>query len=201
MPTRSPEQVRQELGLPAKGFIFGMVSRGIIEKGWLALLDAFQRLPESIREKCYLVLAGRGPAMSEVDQWLTTRDMADRVRVIHGTHTPQDYIQLFDVGLLPTWFAGESLPTVVIEYMTLGKPIIASRIAGIPELVEKDGESAGILVESKNVQELCLAMVEMYQARELRDRFARVARERSSLFTVHRMVQNYVDLYRSIQTG
>jgi len=51
-----------------------------------------------------------------------------------------------DVGLLPSWFVSESVPSTVIEYLACGKPVIATTIGSIPQMIAREGREAGLLI-------------------------------------------------------
>jgi glycosyltransferase involved in cell wall biosynthesis len=137
---------RKELGLPDKGFLFGMVGRGVEKKGWKQAIDAFMLagLPSA-----YLVLVGGGEYLRE----LATKVIDDRIIFTGETPAPLKYIAHFDVGLMPTLFEQESLPTVIMEYLYCGKPVIATNVGDIRKMLTDDstGEMAGALVDREKL--------------------------------------------------
>jgi glycosyltransferase involved in cell wall biosynthesis len=61
---------------------------------------------------------------------------------------PIDWVRLFDVGLLPSYFPSESLPNSIAEYLFCGIPVIATRIGEIPQMLDVPGQGlAGVLLE------------------------------------------------------
>jgi hypothetical protein len=56
-----------------------------------------------------------------------------RVHFVGFAPNPIDWVRLFDVGLLPSYFASESLPNCVAEYLFCGAPVVATRIGEIPQ--------------------------------------------------------------------
>lgn len=138
-------RTREELGLPASGFLFGMASRGVEKKGWRKAIEAFV---EAAIPNSYLILTGEGEYLSELAK------NNDQTNIIFTgfTHQPLEYIQHFDVCLLPTLFPYESLPTVIIEYLYCGKPIIATDVGEIGKMisVQDDAQLAGDLLPFKN---------------------------------------------------
>ena len=124
-------------------FTFGMVSRGVPEKGWAEALEAFRIALQHSDRPMRLVLVGGGPHLDELKALV-----GENEPVVFTGHqaSPADWISGFDVGLLPSCFAAESLPCVVIEYLTLGKPVIATAIGGIPEMLDTENGPCGTLV-------------------------------------------------------
>lgn len=88
----------------------------------------------------------------------------------------------------------ENCPLVVLEAMAAGRPVVASRIGGIPELV-RDGET-GILIPHNNDEFLADALMQLLEDKELADRMGSMGRVVvSEEFTPQRHLQSIVDLY------
>jgi len=117
---------RAQLGLPDDAIVFTLAGRAIPEKGWLVAVDAFERVRAawSGYRDVRLQLIGDGPAADE----LRRRRRVEGVHLVAHTGRLDDYIHVSDVCMLPSWFAGESMPLVVIEALAQGKPVIVSDI-------------------------------------------------------------------------
>lgn len=120
-------------------FCFGMIARGIREKGWGIAIDAFNKaaIPNT-----RLILVG------ESDYLATQQKQNHNPGIIFRPFTTNALAEIagFNIGLLPSWFASESLPTTIIEYMALGKPTIASDIGEIRSMLKTDTGDAGIII-------------------------------------------------------
>lgn len=86
------------------------------------------------RPDAALVLVGAG---SYVDE-LRRRPLPEGAILAGFSANTLEYVQHFDVGLLPTLFPHESLPTVVIEYVYCGKPVIASDVGEIEQMIRSE---------------------------------------------------------------
>jgi colanic acid/amylovoran biosynthesis glycosyltransferase len=119
------------------------VGRLVSVKGHGVLLEAIARLTESGRSVS-ATFVGDGPRRAALEQLARKLGIADRVTFAGGVG--QDdigrYYEDADVFCLPSF--SEGLPVVLLEAMAAGLPVVASRIAGIPELIEH-GRS-GLLV-------------------------------------------------------
>jgi glycosyltransferase involved in cell wall biosynthesis len=89
----------------------------------------------------------------------------------------------------------EPCPTVLLEAMAHGLPVIGSRIGGIPDLI-RDG-SSGLLVPPDEPARLAESMLVLLADRELRDKLAAGARERSLKFDTEVIVPQVMDVYES----
>lgn len=180
---------RTELGLPEGVFLFGMVSRGIEDKGWRQAVESFLALA---REDCALVLVGEGPCIDALR--LEVRD--PRVEFAGFAGRPIDFIRHFDCGLLPTFYEAESLPTVIVEYLAFGKPVIATDIGEIRAmLTAPDGSMAGILVPQKAVGPLAKAMADVMDKQGMRTQLAESARAAFAQFAMATCVERYEALF------
>jgi glycosyltransferase involved in cell wall biosynthesis len=177
-------------------FRFGMVSRGVRRKGWAEAIAAFEQLG---RVDAELVLVGEGPFIAE----LRRRGVPPGVRLEGETGNPLGYIRQFDVCLLPTLFPHESLPTVVIEYLHAGKPVIATDVGEIAEMMRApDGSSAGLLLsfdgEAIDAGELARAMRRLIEDEALRARLGDTARLAAAKFDMGACLAAYQGVYARV---
>jgi glycosyltransferase involved in cell wall biosynthesis len=141
----APEQLpsRAQLGIGAQDVVFGMVARGIAEKGWHYALSSFEELSQEFPQ-AHLVLVGSSAYLDGLKAQTTN----PKVHFVGFAPNPIDWVRLFDVGLLPSYFASESLPNSVAEYLFCGIPVIATRIGEVPQMLDVPGQGlAGILLE------------------------------------------------------
>jgi glycosyltransferase involved in cell wall biosynthesis len=90
-----------------------------------------------------LILAGSGPGLAAARERVAAAGLAARVRILGPRADSVDLLALSDVVVLPS-VAAEGLPIVLLEALALGKPVVATRVGGIPEVIQ-DGET-GLLV-------------------------------------------------------
>ena len=134
---------RDQLGIGVDDIVFGMVARGIAEKGWQYALDSFARVSARY-PAAHLVLVGSSDYLTG----LQAANTNPRVHFVGFAPNPIDWVRLFDVGLLPSYFASESLPNSIAEYLFCGAPVIATRIGEIPQMLDVPGQGlAGVLLE------------------------------------------------------
>ncbi len=184
--------------IPPDAFVIGMVARGIREKGWEVLIQAFLELdlPNS-----RLVLVGDGEYLRSVRSGIQDARVVFAGQVVD----PLRYIARFDVGCLPSCLSAESLPTVVIEYLYLCKPVIASNVGEVAAMLESGGTSAaGIVIEIDEVdamvKQLKLALTRLFSDRELREGMKRNAATAYKKFDMARCLATYLCVYDSVQS-
>lgn len=134
---------------------FVCVGRLSSEKGQFVLIDALGEL-RRLGVDAELVLAGDGELRPAIERHCEQRGVADRVRIT-GWISGADVRKEIEASraLVLSSFA-EGLPVVLMEAMACSRPVIATRVAGVPELV-RDGQD-GWVVAPGNAMELAQAM-------------------------------------------
>jgi glycosyltransferase involved in cell wall biosynthesis len=174
---------------------FLYVGRLSPEKGLRTLLDASRRTRMPLR------IVGEGPDQLALKQWAAEHKA---VGVSFEGHKSGDELECVIRGaafvVVPSeWYENASMS--VLEGMAYGKPIIASRIGGLPEQVE-DGQT-GLLFEPGNADELLQAIESLAADRSLRRSMGQAARKRLEIeYSLDRHCAALTSLYReAIQAG
>lgn len=132
----------------------------------------------------------------------TIRDLGleDSVRLhgLAGSERVRDGLQAADVLLHIS--LSDGMPTVVVEAMACGLPVVASAVGGTPEAV-RDGID-GIVVPPRDPRSAAAALARLWERPELREQMGRAGRERvCSEFTLERLLDGFEDLYAAACNG
>jgi glycosyltransferase involved in cell wall biosynthesis len=170
-PALSAEQRRSAEGPQASNLV--AVCRFVEKKGLDVLLGACAILKErKIPFRCLLI--GDGPETGRLQSLVAELRLEEEVRFLGAIPTDRvrSYLIPNNVIVVPSVYAKDGerdgTPTVLIEAMASGVPVVASGISGIPELID-DGES-GILVPSRDEEKLASAIEALLTNPELRAR-------------------------------
>ena len=144
IPYAAPQVKPSQALKKSSAFTFGLVSRGVAEKGWAEALAAFRIVQKNTSRPVRLFFVGDGPEVTRLRG--EVRDSDSSVVFTGQQADPSSWVSEFDVGLLPSYFTAESLPNVVIECQAQGKPVIGTCVGGIPEMLKHEGSPCGILV-------------------------------------------------------
>ncbi len=145
-------------------------------RGFPFLIEACARLAKSELDfECNIV--GSGPLLATTRQWIADHGLADRVHLL-GPRPQHEVAQLMretDIFVLPSIIATDGqmdgIPLSLMEAMAAGKPVVASSISGIPELVTND--VSGVLVDAAYASRLADAVLRLAADPELRERLGR----------------------------
>lgn len=194
-----PRAIRRDtIGIPEDAVLFTLASRAIESKGWPLAVEALKQVRAQAPngQKAHLLLIGDGAEASKIDG----HELPEGVHRVRHTSRLSDYIAMSDVGLLPSWFAGESLPLVLIEFLAQGKPVIASDIGKIPWLLAtgSDDEIAGIVVPRSpdgrvGLVDLTAAMTTFVDDTALAERLRPKASAAFEKFDFSTMIEAYAD--------
>ena len=163
-PTRDPQLVRREIGLPndPKARVIGMVANLLPFKGQSTFLEAASRIAP-LYPKCIFLIAGftRSEAPQSYIQSLWDRatelGIADRVRIVSYHGHIGDVWQLIDIHVHPSM--KESAALAIIESMSLRKPLVATDVGATRSLVI--GEYTGLIVPPAHPGELASAVLRL----------------------------------------
>ncbi len=192
--TRSahPGAFRKEIGAHSEELI-GFVGRLTRQKGVDVLLHAFAQV-EKGHPSARLILAGDGPdrpALMRLAQSLELR----RAMFLGWRDDAADIMADVDLLVVPSRWEGFGL--VALEAMALGKPIVASRVSALPEIIVP--EETGLLVSPGDPVELAGSIRTLLSDRQRADRMGRAGKARVKKdFTVERMAQHTAQVYRSL---
>ncbi len=142
--------LREELNLSVNTPVLLMVAEFTKRKHHADALRAFQRLADP---KARLVCAGGGPLLESMRRLATGLGIGDRVHFLGIRHDVPVLMKAARALVLPS--SQEGLPRCVMEALTMGIPVIGSRIRGTAELLERN---AGLLVDVGAIDQLADAM-------------------------------------------
>ena len=161
------------------------------KRGNEQLLEAAALVRQAI-PSATLVVVGDGPLRPALEARAQELGLNGSVRFLGAVPQAARLIPHFDVFVLSSVWEGMS--NSLLEAMAAGRPVVATRVGGNPEVVV-DGET-GLLVPPRDARALADATVRLLRDRELARRFGDAGRRRvESQFTLERMVHRMEDLY------
>lgn len=192
---------RAELGLGPDDVLVGMLGRIHRMKGQDFFLEAIRRLPR--RENLTFAMVGGvfagDEAMLEGLQHKVRAEGLDHVRILDFRTNVAEIHAAFDVFVLPSALP-DPFPTVVLEAMATGRPVIATNHGGAAEMVV-EGET-GFLVDPDDAETLGRRIMTLVDDASLRRRMGSQGRSRLlALFSLGRFVQDYLACCRSLVSG
>ncbi|GKS58883.1 glycosyl transferase [Nitrospira sp.] len=186
--------VRDDLGLKPTDCLVGCIGRLTAVKGQEHLLDAVKQLLPRL-ENLYVVIIGDGPLMGQLKSQAFQLGIGHRVRFMGHRDDTYDLMRAFDIFVLPSLHEG--IPMVILEALALERPVVASRVGGIPEVIA-DGIQ-GLLVPAGDATAIARACERFLSDRALAESCGRAGRGRvEHKFSSRVMAEQVAQLYRSL---
>ena len=183
--------LHEEYLIPADAQIVGVVARLEAEKGHRTLLEAWPLVLAEV-PSARLLIIGEGSERDSLEAQVVSLGIEDRVVFTGRREDVPAVTAARDVAVLPSYREAQGLS--VLEAMALGRPVIASRVGGIPEMIE-DGVS-GLLVEPHDCDALAAGIVRLLTDHPLADMIAHRGHELvHDRFCIELMVHSISDLY------
>lgn len=206
----SVKSLRAELGLDGDDLLVGTVSRLTTPKTPFFFLEmsrdllnlnlssdfhaTSERIDKSYYKKPYFVIIGAGPLKKQCQDYIKDNNLQERVFLLGSRDDAARLMADFDVFcLFSSW---EGLPLTIIEAMLNSKPVVASDVGGVKELVA-EGQT-GFLVSPGDRDKAIRVMENLLSDLELRKRMGnagyKIAAEK---FNLERMIEKYKKIYLS----
>jgi glycosyltransferase involved in cell wall biosynthesis len=185
---------RRYLGIESERFAVGWIGRMTAVKRTDDILVAFKRLRDEGVD-AVLCLVGDGPDRPHLERRAHELGVIRDTLFVGYQEDVAPFYAAFDALVLPS--SNEGTPVSAIEALAAGRPVVATRVGGVPDVVQ-EGED-GFLVEPGATDELADRLAELARDSELRERMGRAGRERVlPRYAVERLVDDVDRLYRSL---
>ena len=196
VPEAEAAALRQALGVPPGRLVVGYLGRLHPEKGVHHLPDALPAVVRAVPE-AVLVVIGDGPQQRALEAQVQRLGLGPHV-LFHGFRSDvAAALSAFDVAVVPS--LTEGFPNVVLEAMAVGRPIVASRVEGIAEILRHD--ETGWLVPPGDAPGLADALVRALKEPAERARLATGAREAAKRFDLRAYVRALEATWGEIARG
>jgi len=186
--------VRAELGIEPGAPVLGVVCELRAQKALEVLFEAAALLLAEFPTLKVLV-AGDGPERARLEEGARRLGVADTVLFLGIRRDVPAVLAAVDVAVLSSDYEGS--PLSVMEYMAAAKPVVSTRVGGVPELVKEDVH--GLLVEPRDPEALAEAVTRLLRDPALAKRLGAEGRQRQQReFSLEAMVRRIEDLYEEL---
>ncbi|MCD7714037.1 MAG: glycosyltransferase family 4 protein [Prevotella sp.] len=188
---------RARLGIPDDACLIGMAGRISKQKA----PDIFVKMARKVIERipnAWFMIVGDGDERSGIERLIIDFGLSNRFIITGWVDSPLSYVNMFDIAVLLSRWEGFGL--VLAEYMKLGKPIVATEIDAIPDLITE--HENGLLVSVDNYEQSADAVLEIYENEELKNEMIRKGKMRAdALFDIKRTAKEHERLFEKLLIG
>ena len=179
-------------GFAPDAVLFVTAGRLNIQKQHDVLIKAFAQLSNQY-QKAQLLIAGEGPLRDQLEKQAQDSNLADRVHFLGVRSDIPDILNAADVFVLSSQWEGN--PLSVMEAMAAGKPIVATTVGGVPELI--DDQSTGLLVPPGDIDALAHALQYFLANPQMIEQLGILALHKAKKdFSIDVTIDKYIHLYR-----
>ncbi|MBX3120258.1 MAG: glycosyltransferase family 4 protein [Fimbriimonadaceae bacterium] len=185
-------EVRSEFGLQPDRKVVGLIGRVCREKGHLIMVDAMQQLRDSYPD-AHVMFVGRVEQQFETEVRAAIRDanLQDRITMTGVRHDVPRLLDAVDFTAMPS--ERETFGIAAIEAMARAKPVVASRVGGLMEVVRH--QQTGLLVDLRP-EALAEAMAYLLEHDKEREKMGEMGRKLvQEKFTLQRMLESLETVY------
>lgn len=191
---KGSDLLRNDFNIGKNLIVIGTIGRMEPIKGHKYFLEAARLILEKEKNVCF-VIVGDGSLMEETKNYAVKLNLEKQTVFTGFRDDALGFLNMFDIFVLTSLHEG--IPITLLEAMSLGKPIVATNVGGIPEVI-KDRYS-GILVPSKNPSSLAEACLMLLNDNALRERLCVNARaEVRKQFSLEENTLRILQLYKSL---
>jgi glycosyltransferase involved in cell wall biosynthesis len=187
-------QKKKELGIEMSRTIIGTVTRFEPQKAIHDFLVAVSYV-KKIYPDIKVVIAGDGPLRREIEKLINDLKLNDNITLLGWRNDVPEILAVLDIFCQSSLWEG--CPMVLLEAMAVGKPIIATNVGGVKEIVEDD--NTGILVPPADPKAMADAIVKLINNKEKAIEMGMSGRRRvESFFNMDSMLAQYEKLYQDL---
>lgn len=188
---KSDPQVREFIN---NGFIIGTICRLSEEKGLKHLIRAVRLLSDKYAD-IKVVIIGEGPLEGELRKIISDEGLSDRILLVGYRMSAFNYLPLLNIFVLPS--LTEGFPITILEAMQAEVPIVATRVGGVPSLLEEG--KLGHLVKPADGQAIADAVEKVRSDPDAAVKMANNARHAAlTKYSSKRMAAEYLKAYEAI---
>ena len=189
--------LRKELGLDQHDFVIGTMGRLHPIKG----LEVFLRAARIIKDhgkSAKFIIAGDGPLRGQLQALAQQCGLAHEVMFLGHRSDGNNILGLMDLFVLPS--LSEGIPLVLLEALALARPVVATAVGGIPEVVEHG--ISGLLVTAGKQDDLAQGCLKLMDGPDLAQRLGDAGRKRvTEAFSAGVMAESVANVYRTLVYG
>jgi glycosyltransferase involved in cell wall biosynthesis len=192
VPVNAVEKKRA-LGLDPNGLVVGFIGWLLPVKGPMHLLKAMEDVWQD-HDDTILVFIGKGDLDVDLRAEALRSNANDRINFVGWRNDIDEIMPIFDIFVLPS--LNEGMGRVLVEAMAAGKPIVASNVGGIPDLVQHDYN--GLLVPPGDEKALAASIKQLINDPEKAKMMGQRGREICNRFSLEAMVEKIDNLYQEL---
>lgn len=188
--TQNKISLRQKYNFSVDDFILIYVAEFSKRKNQKFLLESLFKLNKKRANNIKLLLLGDGKLLAELKNYSEELEIDKNIIFTGYTKNTCEYYQLSDICVSSS--RSEGLPFNIMEAMSIGLPIVASKVKGHTDLVAQNEN--GFLFEYDNIDEFCNYILSLYESKELQIKMSTKSTELSKEYSLSAVLPKTIDI-------
>jgi len=187
--------LRKKYGIEADDLVFGSIAGTGLYKGWPLLLEAISKLPTQTLKNIKVIVAGNMPSSTEIETYIQNYNLKNNLILTGLLPDVREVVAIMDVGFVLS-YAVETISFACREMMAMGKPVIVSDYAGLPENITDSID--GYVVKSKNIDSIKNCIIKIISNPQSLIIMGKNARKKAvESFSASKFIQNTLAVYET----
>lgn len=184
------EQIRTKNKIKDDEIVIGVAGRLTEQKDPMTSIKAFKLVNEKY-PNTRLMFVGSGELEKNVIDYAKKNRLEDKIIITGWVNDIEKYIPIFDIAILPSKWEGFGL--VIVEYMACNKPIIASNVGGIKNIIKNNKN--GFLIETEDYKELSKKITKLIENKEQIDKFNKENKKIINKYNIEKLVEKHIKIF------
>ncbi len=185
-------ELKKKFSIKDSAIVFGTVGRLDTQKGHEFLINASKNVIREVPASLFLFV-GRGKLKDQLIQKINDNNISEYYRLVGYQENLPEILALIDIFVLPS--ISEGFPFAVLEAMAAKKPVIATSVGGVPEIITNNVN--GILVEPMDSDALAKAMILLAGDTKKRNYIAEMGFEKiTENYSLEKMISTTEEIYK-----
>lgn len=198
-PSISGAEIREEFGIPVEAPVIGMVGRFVPRKGHRLFIRSCAMVAKAYPEVHFILVGQKFPAyasyLQEINQLAGSLGLSPKMHFVYWHLDVPKIIAAFNIAVLASTLP-EGFGLVLIEAMAMGKPVVATKVGGVIDIVTED---VGYLVPPEDEQAMSTALANLLADEKMAERMGQAGRKRVlKHFTSDQSASRMEQVYRSL---
>ena len=186
-------ETRKKYDIDKNDIVIGVVGRLSEQKDPMTTIRVFKMIKDKY-SNAKLMMVGSGELEDEVRGFAKSNNIDKDVIITGWIDNVEKYIPAFDIAVLPSKWEGFGL--VIVEYMACGKPVVASNVGGIVDIIE-DGKN-GFLCEVGNEKEIYYKIDKILECKDLRENISKRNYIDKDKYDILLFMEKYIEILKNI---
>lgn len=183
------KETRKKYNIKDDEIVIGVVGRLSEQKDPMTTIKAFNELYKK-KENIRLMYVGSGKLEDEVMEYARENNLQSVVTITGWVNNAEAYIPAFDIAILPSKWEGFGL--ALIEYMACNKPIVASNVGGISNIIEDNKN--GLLCNKNDYKDLSEKILTLIEDNEKSKKFVEYNKNNRNKYDIKELIKKHQEL-------